>query len=189
MVAGAEVSMFRPEEELCRLSRLAMGPSKGGGHPQGEDGTAAEKMNALKGSDEGNHGWKSSKGSRTPGSTSPAAADGITTRGAGSTRWTSPSAIMQSYMERLEKGEKDREVLGRFPRKGSRIVEEYKETHQDRTTTGNPLTTRINVVRSIYVYAEDHLFWVEHWLHTIWFKKIREFGNVLTKYNGLTKSG
>ncbi|MBE9523445.1 MAG: PEP-utilizing enzyme, mobile region, partial [Proteobacteria bacterium] len=29
------------------------------------------------------------------------------------------------------------------------------------------------------VFAEDHLFWVEHWLHTIWFAKIRELGRLL----------
>jgi len=44
------------------------------------------------------------------------------------------------------------------------------------------------VVRTIYRYAEDHLFWVEHWLHTIWFSRIREFGDILTKYGLLKKT-
>ncbi len=43
-----------------------------------------------------------------------------------------------------------------------------------------------NVVRSIYRYAEDHLFWVEHWLHTIWFAKIRQFGRLLVDQRVLT---
>jgi len=36
MVAGADVSMFRPEEELCRLSRLAVASRAVGANPQGE---------------------------------------------------------------------------------------------------------------------------------------------------------
>jgi len=39
-------------------------------------------------------------------------------------------------------------------------------------------------VRVIYRYAEDHLFWVEHWFHTIWFDKIRAFGRLLVN-NGI----
>jgi pyruvate,water dikinase len=38
-----------------------------------------------------------------------------------------------------------------------------------------------NTIRVIYRYAEDHLFWVEHWFHTIWFQKIREIGRLLVK--------
>jgi len=34
------------------------------------------------------------------------------------------------------------------------------------------------------MYAEDHLFWVEHWFHTIWFSKIRDFGKLLVD-NGM----
>ena len=41
-----------------------------------------------------------------------------------------------------------------------------------------------NTIRTIYRYAEDHLFWVEHWFHTIWFSKLREFGNLLVD-NGM----
>jgi len=41
-----------------------------------------------------------------------------------------------------------------------------------------------NTVRTIYRYAEDHLFWVEHWFHTIWFAKIRELGTLLVD-NGM----
>jgi pyruvate,water dikinase len=41
-----------------------------------------------------------------------------------------------------------------------------------------------NTIRTIYTYAEDHLFWVEHWFHTIWYKKIREIGSVLVA-NGM----
>ena len=47
MVAGADVSMFRPEEELCRLSRLAM-PRNPSLTYSGWITPAAEKIEKLK---------------------------------------------------------------------------------------------------------------------------------------------
>jgi pyruvate,water dikinase len=41
-----------------------------------------------------------------------------------------------------------------------------------------------NTIRTIYRYAEDHLFWVEHWFHTIWYSKIRQLGKVMVD-NGM----
>jgi pyruvate,water dikinase len=41
-----------------------------------------------------------------------------------------------------------------------------------------------NTIRTIYRYAEDHLFWVEHWFHTIWFQKIRGLSTLLVN-NGM----
>jgi len=34
---------------------------------------------------------------------------------------------------------------------------------------------------TLYRFAEGHIFWVEHWFHTIWFDKARELGDVLVK--------
>ena len=53
------------------------------------------------------------------------------------------------------------------------IVAEYRkliQTDEDREAFDGAY----NTIRTIYRYAEDHLFWVEHWFHTIWFDKIRK---------------
>ena len=42
-------------------------------------------------------------------------------------------------------------------------------------------------IRTIYRYAEDHLFWVEHWFHTIWYDKIRAFGKLLVNHGMLNE--
>jgi 4-hydroxy-3-polyprenylbenzoate decarboxylase len=54
------------------------------------------------------------------------------------------------------------------------------KTDEDRKSFDDAYT----VVRTIYRYAEDHLFWVEHWLHTIWFKKVKDYPEGFTLYNG-----
>jgi len=91
-----------------------------------------------------------------------------------------PFNYIKSYIERLEKGEKIERSLDHIDTQRDKIVAEYRnliKTDDDRTSFDNAY----NTIRTIYRYAEDHLFWVEHWFHTIWFNKIRQFGNVLVK--------
>jgi pyruvate,water dikinase len=57
------------------------------------------------------------------------------------------------------------------------------KTDEDRKSFDDAYKT----IRTIYRYAEDHLFWVEHWFHTIWFKKIREFGKLLVSHDMLNE--
>jgi pyruvate,water dikinase len=103
------------------------------------------------------------------------------------TKMDVPFSYMKSYVERLEKGEKIERSLTEISEERDRIVAEYIaliRTEDDKKSFNDAYY----VVRSIYRYAEDHLFWVEHWLHTIWFAKIREFGDILTKYGVLKAS-
>jgi len=102
------------------------------------------------------------------------------------TKMDVPFSYLKSYIERLEKGDKIERSLTEISEERDRIVEEYRKlikSDDDRKSFDDAY----NTVRTIYVFAEDHLFWVEHWLHTIWFQKIDEFGKVLTKYNVLAK--
>ena len=96
-----------------------------------------------------------------------------------------PFSYMKSYIERLDRGESIERSLTAISEERDRIIGEYRsfiKTEEDRKS----FEDAYKVVRTIYRYAEDHLFWVEHWLHTIWFAKIREFGAVLKNY-GLLK--
>jgi pyruvate, water dikinase len=180
MVAGAEVSMFRPEEELCRLSRLAISHRKVGDILKGKE-TAAEKMNALKSSDEGKAWLDELEQIRNPWFYVSCGSGWYHYEGSWVNTMDVPFSYMQSYVERLEKGEKIERELGHISEERERIVSEYKaliQSEDDRKTFDDAY----QVVRSIYRYAEDHLFWVEHWLHTIWFEKIRQYGNVLVNH-------
>jgi pyruvate,water dikinase len=92
-----------------------------------------------------------------------------------------PYGYIQSYVERLEKGETIERSLDDIDKQRDQIVEEYRnliKTDEDRKSFEDAYST----IRTIYRYAEDHLFWVEHWFHTIWFAKIRKFGSLLVKY-------
>jgi len=186
MVAGAEVSMFRPEEELCRLSRLAVAQ-----RPVGDilrkNISADEKIKELKSTGAGRTWLEELERIKDPWFFVSCGSGWFHYEGSWITKMDVPFSYMKSYVERLEKGEKIERSLTAISEERDRIVAEYKaliKTEDDQKS----FSDAYNVVRSIYRYAEDHLFWVEHWLHTIWFEKIREFGNILTKYGVLGKT-
>ncbi|MBW1721588.1 MAG: PEP-utilizing enzyme, mobile region [Deltaproteobacteria bacterium] len=186
MVAGAEVSMFRPEEELCRLSRLAAAKSSVKEILKG-DASAADKMNALKNTDEGREWLEELEKVKDPWFFVSCGSGWYHYEGSWINKMDVPFSYLQSYINRLEKGEKIERNLNEISEERERLVSEYKaliKSDDDRKS----FEDAYNVVRSIYRYAEDHLFWVEHWLHTIWFEKIRQFGNILTKYDLLQQA-
>jgi len=42
------------------------------------------------------------------------------------------------------------------------------------------------LARTVFPYVEDHNFYIEHWGHTIWYRKVRELAKILVN-NGLIK--
>ena len=177
MVAGAEVSMFRPEEELCRLSRLAAAKDtvkdilKGGG-------SAAEKIDALKATDDGKAWFDEIEKIKDPWFFVSCGSGWYHYEGSWITKMDVPFSYMESYIQRLENGDEIERNLNEIHKERDRIVGEYKQLIKSEEDLKS-FDDAYNVVRSIYRYAEDHLFWVEHWLHTIWFAKIRQFGQLL----------
>lgn len=183
MVAGADVSMFRPEEELCRLSRLAVSQP-----PVADvlkrDASAEEKIQELKSTEAGRMWIEEMERVKNPWFYVSCGSGWYHYEGSWITKMDVPFSYLKSYVERLEKGEKIERSLTAISEERERIVGEYRNLIKSEDDLKS-FDDAYGIVRAIYRYAEDHLFWVEHWLHTIWFRKIREFGNLFVKYDML----
>ncbi len=95
-----------------------------------------------------------------------------------------PFSYMKGYIERLDKGERIERSLSTISEARDATVAEYRKlikSDEDRKS----FEDAFQHTRTIYRYAEDHLFWVEHWFHTIWFEKMREFGRLFVKHGVL----
>ncbi|MBP1735541.1 MAG: PEP-utilizing protein mobile region [Deltaproteobacteria bacterium] len=177
MVAGAEVDMFRPEEELCRLSRLAMA-HRTVADVLKKDTSAAEKTKELESTADGRVWLEELQRVKDPWMMVSCGSGWFHYEGSWTNKKDVPFTYMQSYIQRLEKGETIERSLTAISEERERIVAEYRKlikTDDDRKSFDDAF----GVVRTIYKYAEDHIFWVEHWLHTIWFEKVRVFGKLL----------
>ena len=182
MVAGAYVSMFRPEEELCRLARLATSLS-GVTDILKTDLTAEQKLAELEKTPDGKQWLEELEKAKDPWFYVSCGSGWFHHEGSWITHMDIPLGYIKSYVERLEKGETIERSLDEIDKKRDETVNEYMtliKTDEDRKSFDDAY----NTIRTIYRYAEDHLFWVEHWFHTIWFGKIREIGKLMVD-NGM----
>ena len=182
MVAGAYVSMFKPEEELCRLAKLANESSDVAGILK-RDKSAAEKEAELQKTSAGKNWLAEFEKSKDPWFYVSCGSGWFYHEGSWLTNPDIPYGYIRGYVERLEKGETIERSLDKIEKQRDEIVAEYRQlikTDDDRKAFDDAY----NTIRTIYRYAEDHLFWVEHWFHTIWFSKIREIGTLLVN-NGM----
>ncbi len=177
MVAGAYVSMFKPEEELCRLARLAHS-SPDVREILKSDDPVEDKIAGLEKTSDGKSWLEEYEKAKDPWFYVSCGSGWLHYEGSWITTPEIPYGYIKSYVERLEKGEKIERDLDAVARERDEIVAKYRElikTDEDRKAFDDAF----NTIRTIYRYAEDHLFWVEHWFHTIWFGKIRELGSLL----------
>jgi len=177
MVAGAYVSMFRPEEELCRLSRLAVS-SRGVADILKSEMAVDQKIAELEKIPDGKHWLEEYDKAKDPWFYVSCGSGWFHYEGSWLSKPDIPYSYIQSYIERLDNGETIERSLDKIEKERDEIVAKYRElieSDEDRKAFDDAYKT----VRTIYVFAEDHLFWVEHWFHTIWFDKIREFGTLL----------
>jgi pyruvate,water dikinase len=182
MVAGAYVSMFRPEEELCRLARLATS-SRGVADILKGGSSVEDKMKELNRIPDGKAWLEEFEKAKDPWFHVSCGSGWFHYEGSWLNSPEVPYGYIKSYVERLENGEKIERSLDDIDKQRDQIVAEYRnliKSDEDRKAFDDAY----NTVRTIYKYAEDHLFWIEHWFHTIWFDKIRDFGQLLVK-NGM----
>ena len=174
--------MFRPEEEPCRLSRLA------NESPQltailKSDAAVDKKIADLEKTPAGKNWLKEYDTATDPWFYVSCGSGWLHYEGSWITNPEIPYGYIKSYMERLEKGETIERSLDSIDKEREEIVAEYRKlikTEDDKKSFDGAF----NTIRTIYRYAEDHLFWVEHWFHTIWFDKVRKFGKLLVD-NGM----
>lgn len=179
MVAGAYVSMFRPDEELCRLSRLATS-MRGVTDILKSAAPVDQKLKDLQAIPDGRQWLEAFDEAKDPWFYVSCGSGWLHYEGSWITDLEIPYGYIKGYIERLEKGEKIERSLDEIDKQRDKTVDEYRgliKTDEDRKSFDDAY----NTIRTIYRYAEDHLFWVEHWFHTIWFRKIRQFGALLVE--------
>jgi pyruvate,water dikinase len=184
MVAGAEVSMFRPEEELCRLARLAHAEPKVA-EVLKSDRPAKNKMESLRETDAGRMWMEEWDRIEDPWLYVSCGSGWFHHEGSWASKPDVPFSYLKSYLERLDKGEKIERSLTAIADARERLIDEYQrliKTPEDKKSFEDAHRN----VRTIYKYAEDHLFWVEHWFHTIWFDKLRDFAKLFVQQGVLS---
>jgi pyruvate, water dikinase len=178
LASGADILMFRPDDEVKNLARLARDLRLESRIRA--DRQPREIVEELRGDPQG-RAWA-------------AAFDGVQdpwfhfSTGTGlyhhERAWvddlTVPWTALRGYLDRLERGESlDRPVDEVLARR-ERLTAEYRgllSTEEDRTA----FDQNVGLARLVAPYVEDHNFYIEHRHHTTFWNKIREFGDRLVE--------
>jgi len=185
MVAGIDVLMFRPDDELKKLAKLAVELDLDKCFTI--DGNPDVILPAVQ-----NHGAKGERWLKALAEARDpwfniSIGDGFYHY---ERSWNDdlavPLSALPHYIELVRKGgnlERPTETL-RVERQ--RIIEEYRSllgTDEERAAFDQMLA----VSHLVFPYVEDHKFYCEHWLTTCFFNKVRQFGDLLQRYELIDK--
>ena len=178
MVAGVDVVLFRPDEELQRLARMAIG--MGIGDAIRSAANEDELRAALATSSEGRDWLADWDGTKEPWFNY--------SNGNGfyhhHRSWIDDPAIplggVQSYIQRIAAGDDVARPLAAVSAERDRITAEYRELLPD-DTTRTAFDEALGLSRVVFPYVESHNFYVEHWYHTLFWNKVREFGDLFVR--------
>ena len=92
-----------------------------------------------------------------------------------------PLSGIQTYIGKIEKGVSIERPVEKVRAERDRIIAEYRaliQNDDDRKQFDQLLGT----ARTVFPYVENHLFYVEHWFHSIFWNKIRDVAGIMKEH-------
>jgi pyruvate,water dikinase len=185
MVAGIDVLMFRPDDELKRLAKAAVELGVDGKITEGAK--ADDILAAVQQLGEPGRKWLAElERSREPWFNI-STGDGFYHH---HRSWNDdlsiPFAALPRYIMMIKRGENLDRPTEKLRAERQHITDEYRallNTDDDRAAFDQML----GLCHLVFPYVEDHKFYCEHWFVTTFYNKVREFGALLEKEGVLEK--
>jgi pyruvate, water dikinase len=181
MVQGIDVVLFRPDEELRKLARLAMDlgieetlASAFGDGAGDVDGALAAVAAAPRGAE-----WIAAwEAAQEPWFNFSSGNGMYSTDRVWLDHLEIPLGFIRDYVGRLAAGEEIERPTEQIRAERDRITAEYRELLPDDEARA-VFDEKLGLSRLVFPYVEDHNFYIEHWSLSIFWRKIRRLGQVL----------
>ena len=179
MVAGIEVTMYRPDDELKRLARLAV---EHGVDDLFVEGCQPDKvLEALDTRGTAGAAWLEAFQAAKDPWFNVSTGDGFYHH---HRSWaedlTVPFAALPRYVDMASRGEQLERPTERIKAEKDRITAEHRAllgADEERAAFDQML----GLCRTVFPFVEDHKFYCEHWFTTRFFQRIRSFGELLAQ--------
>lgn len=185
MVAGIDVLMFRPDDELKKLAKLAVELELDDVFTL--DGDPGKIMPALQGRGEAGMRWlEALEQSRDPWFNISTGDGFYHYERSWNDNLAVPLSALPHYIEQVRKGDKLERPTEQIRAERQRIIDEYRAllpTEEEKAAFDQML----GICHLVFPYVENHKFYCEHWLTTCFFNKVREFGDLLVRYGMVDK--
>ncbi|WP_430333706.1 PEP-utilizing enzyme [Rhodococcus sp. ACT016] len=175
MVQGVDMELFRPDDELKNLAKLAVALGLDGlfDHTDDPDGTLAR----IAAADNGAQWIAQYEGAQDPWFNF--------TVGNGfyghDKYWIEhqelPLGYIADYIRRLNAGQEIMRPVAELAVERERIAEEYRDLLDD--DARETFDAKLGLARTAYPYVENHNFYIEHWTMGVFWRKVRELSRML----------
>ncbi len=183
MVAGIEVILYRPDAELRRLARRAVDLGLGTAFTSSVKADPVEIVDSLRQTPNGEQWLEELEAVKDPWFYYSTGAGYCHANRAWIDDLRPPFGALKDYVVRVEKGESLDRPLEHLRAERERLAGGYRELLDDDEATA--FDNLLALARQVFPFVENHNFYVEHWHHSIFFNKAREFGGVLVAANML----
>ncbi|MDY6984132.1 MAG: PEP-utilizing enzyme, partial [Pseudomonadota bacterium] len=186
MVAGIDVLMFRPDDELKKLAKLAVDLDLGDIFTP--DGNPKRILDAVKKRGEAGKKWMQAlKEARDPWFNISIGDGFYHYERSWNDDLSVPLSALPHYIALVKQGTSLERPTERLREERDRIVSEYRSLlgSDDEKAAFDQM---LGVCHLVFPYVEDHKFYCEHWLTTCFFNKVRDFGGLLKRYGLLDEA-
>ena len=178
MVSGIDVIMYKPDDELKKLAKLAVELGVDDICLKGTDEAVLKEMET---SENGKKWLESLNAARDPWFYVSSGTGWYHTDCSWNDDFRLPLSFMNIYIEKLKAGENIDRPTEDIIKERDRLAEGYRallKTDEDKGTFDQML----GQARTVFPYVENHLFYVEHWFHSIFWNKMRDVSKILVDF-------
>lgn len=181
MVGGLHVELYRADDELKRLARAAIDLGVADAVLAATDAEALFAQ--LRESGDGGRAWVADW-ERTADPwfeicVDPGHPGGYHHYGTWNDELSIPLASVREYVQRLEAGEEIARPTERVLAERDRISGEYRDLLPDDDRPA--FDEMLALARLVFVYIEEHVLYIEHWMWATFWRKSRELSVALTE--------
>jgi pyruvate,water dikinase len=176
MVQGIDVDLFRPDDELKKLARLAVEIGVDDALMSGSVDQALKAVAAHPDGKKWIHAWEAAKDpwfNFTSGNGFYSA----------DKYWIEhldiPLNYLRNYIAQVKKGMKIERPTAEIAAERERITKEYAELLNSETRP--VFEQKLGLARTVFPYVENHNFYIEHWSLGVFWRKMRELNNLFIK--------
>jgi len=183
MVGGLHVDLYRPDDELKRLAKAAV--DQGIADEVTAPGSAAEVFERLR----SNRGatwvadWEQTADPWFVIDTAPGHPGGYGHYGTWASEPDIPLGAVREYIAALQEGKEIDRPTAHVLSERERITSEYREllAPDDQAAFDDMLA----LARKVFVYIEEHVIYIEHWMWATFWAQSRELSKALAEMGAL----
>ncbi len=182
MVSGIDVVMYKPDAELIRLAELALELKLA---DLIESYTNFEELKKKLEETEGGKKWlEEFEKARDPWFYISTGTGWYHTDKCWNDDLNIPLSSLKMHITELKKGNKVGRDMKKVQEERDRITEGYLKLIKNEDER-KAFEQQLNLSRKVFPYVENHLFYVEHCFHSIFWNKIRELAKILVEFEAI----